>query len=50
MEVHIGIEEVLAKGVDRSGEALRDVLVTEVFANDGVVVLFISPAVCHGIL
>ena len=37
MEVHIGVEEIMAEGVDLGGEVLRDMLVTEMFAYDGPV-------------
>src|SRR5258706_15209090 len=36
----LGIEKVLAEGVDLSGEALRDMPVTEMFAHDGPILRF----------
>ncbi len=37
VEVDIGVQEFLAEGVDLTGVVLRDMAVTEVFADDGAV-------------
>ena len=40
MELHVWVKEILAEGVHLSGEALWDMLVTEMFAHDGPVLGF----------
>ena len=40
MEVDVGVQEVLAEGVDLGGKALRDMAVAQVFAHDGAVLGF----------
>jgi hypothetical protein len=37
MEVDVGVQEILAEGVDLGGRALGDMRVAEVFAHDGAV-------------
>ena len=40
MEVDVGIEVIPVEGVDQRGEALRDVAIAQVLADDGAVLTF----------
>ena len=40
VEVDVGVEEFVAERVDRVGETLRNMAVTQVFAHDGAVLGF----------